>query len=93
MRRTSSGSLSYTLTKEGKSALVANQLQQLCASIYLEGVKVKMIHKKALYDRQSKEFSGAYEAIKGRLAAMKAERDHLVDTLEELTGREVNCED
>ena len=70
------------------------QIQQLGAQIYLEGVKRELTRKKALTDRnQSKEYATLDNQLRGRIAAMQAEQEHMIATYERLSGKVAGYED
>ena len=84
-KRTSSASPNFTLSIDGKKALLIGQIQQLGASIYLESVKRELTRRKALTDRnQSREFAQVDHQLRGRINAMKAEREHMMATYDRL---------
>lgn len=69
------------MTKKDKVSVLATHLTNQAASIFLEGLKERYVHMKAL---SSVEYAKAHEVVKNRLAALKDEHDWLVGQLEEI---------
>ncbi len=86
LRRTSSVSPTFTLSDNGKQALLIQQIQQLTASIYLERVKARLVNKKSLTSGD-KNFAVLHKQLQGRINAMEDEQQHLIDEWETLTGK------
>jgi hypothetical protein len=81
LRPTTLSSINVTLTSEGKKRLVANHVMQLQASVYMEEVKARFIHKKSL---SSKEFAQAHAGLETRLKIMREELEYMKEEYEKI---------
>lgn len=82
----SSGSRTFTLSDDGKKALLINHLQQLTATIYIERVKLRMVQKKALTSGD-KQFGQMHQLQRGKVAVLEAEREHFIDEYQTLSSK------
>lgn len=81
MSATGSQSPTFTLTEIGKANILHNQLTNLLATIYLEGVKHDFLAKQRL---TSKQIAELWEMQGRKIAAMQAEADFMAERLKEL---------
>ena len=66
------------LTEKDKLKVLADYVTQRASSLFIEELKLKFLHREAL---SSHEYAKVHDVAKGRVAALKAELEFMVEQL------------